>query len=94
MTTTQITIVNGPSKFDLMTALFVWKPERHKVEFTAANGTVYTASILACEAEDGSGECWNIRGVVSDSNGRLRIKKHFKGFFRTNTRAGFLKIDE
>ena len=33
--TSDINIVNGPSKFDLMTALFIWQPQRPEVEFTA-----------------------------------------------------------
>jgi len=91
--TTQINIVDGPSKFDLMTALFVWKPERLRVEFKADDGAIYKASINACEAEDGSGECWIIRGYAIDASSvRSRSAESYEGFFRTNTRAGFLRF--
>ena len=86
--TTQITIVDGPSKFDLMTALFVWKPERLKVMFVAENGDTYKATIRGCEAEDGSGECWIIRGY--SAKGDSQIAWPFEGFFRTNSRKGHL----
>ena len=92
--TTQINLVNGPSKFDLMAALFVWKPNRNWVKFQADDGSTYEALINACEAEDGSGECWIIRGVAHNNTQGGRANKHFKGFFRTNTRKGHLAFIE
>lgn len=94
-----ITITDGPSKFDLMTALFVWKPSRPVVEFRTSEGTL-SATIDLCKAEDGSGECWILEGRawpsrVVASDARLKIHKRFKGFFRTSgPRTGWLKFIE
>jgi len=83
-------LVSGPSKFDLMTALFVWKPERHEVIFVTRDGTKIRAHIGGCSAEDGSGESWNLRGY-----GQLSGEGDWFGFeayFRTSDRKGWIKI--
>lgn len=99
-----IAINNGPSKFDLMTALFVWKPHRPTVKFLLDDGREYTASILGCSSEDGSGESWNIVGQLHDiyfGGGGKGFEEHavlrqwygFKGHFSTANRKGWLKLD-
>ena len=89
--TSDINIVNGPSKFDLMTALFIWQPQRPEVEFTAENNAVFPAIINALESENGSGEDWIIRGFATYGNsGNSRLK--FTGYYSTRARKGWLRF--
>ena len=100
MTTQVIVIANGPGKFELMTSLFVWKPEKPTVQFVDERGQTYTASINGCEAEDGSGESWNLIGYVkvpfagdSKHPGAVVLKHcRFKAYFRTDRRQGRLEF--
>lgn len=89
MATHQFEIMDGPSKFDLMTALFVWKPERPKVLFSYGAGS-FNATISAVEAEDGSGESWNIKGYAYDNAARVKIHRQFHGYFHTGKRRGYI----
>jgi predicted nucleic acid-binding Zn ribbon protein len=91
-TSATISLVDGPSKFDLMTALFVWGPTRPTVRMRSSDGTVYAATITSCEAEDGSGECWNIKGVARRHATKIAFHEKFTGFFRTDTRKGFIRF--
>lgn len=85
-----VDIVDGPSKFDLMTALFVWKPTRPWVTFRLADGRRVQASIVAVSAEDGSGESWNLEGnlAVSEPGGPSR---RFRAYLRTSNRTGWMQ---
>lgn len=61
-------IIGGPSKFDLSIGLFVWNPRR-PVIFKAncpVGGTTFEVFVLSVQAEDGSGESWNIEGRVGE----------------------------
>ncbi len=61
------TLVKGPSKFDLMMALFDQKGnggKPHYVTFEADDGQKIAAKIQSVGIEDGSGESWIIEGVV------------------------------
>ena len=100
MSTTTMQIEDGPSKFDLMTSLFVWKPQRHRVRFKTP-GAEFEAAITSCEAEDGSGESWNLKGfiyplnknasqILESSCGKRPETKTFKSYFRTGDRKGSL----
>ncbi len=95
--TAQINLVNGPSKFDLMLALFDNKNANRKVTFLTESGNEYEAMISAVEAEGVSGESWNIKGsttvhVVGASEVR-RAHFRFVGHFRTSSpRMGHLKF--
>ncbi|HUQ30167.1 MAG TPA: hypothetical protein VM103_01465 [Candidatus Paceibacterota bacterium] len=90
--TSHVQIVNGPSKFDLMLALFEWKPNRPLVMFKTEGGKLLEASVTSVEAEDGSGESWNIEGYVGTERAR---KEHqatrFRAYFRTDSRRGVMK---
>jgi hypothetical protein len=95
------TLVKGPSKFDLMMALFDQKGnggKPHYVTFEAADGQKITAKIQSVGIEDGSGESWIIEGVVICV--AYRIGRHpttdreqfdFTGYFQTERRLGWLK---
>ncbi|HEY4501621.1 MAG TPA: hypothetical protein VJJ20_00960 [Candidatus Paceibacterota bacterium] len=99
-----ITLVNGPSKFDLMTALFIRKPEKPTLQFKPEHSTnddyTFTAVITGVSEEDGSGESWNISGYLRDifvvggpEHGGVARKVHsqpFKGYFSTSSRKGWL----
>ncbi len=98
------TLVKGPSKFDLMMALFDQKGnggKPHYVTFEADDGQKITAKIQSVGIEDGSGESWIIEGVVMSTQrptGRRPMKvSHqfdFTGYFQTERRRGWLKPKE
>ncbi len=69
MTSPEFVVIGGPSKFDLEKGLFVWNPRR-PVIFNAncPVGTSFEVYILSVQAFDGSGEHWNIEGMVGDVN--------------------------
>lgn len=87
----QIEIVAGPSKFDLMNSLFVWKPNHLTVDFMDPVGTHYEVMITAVEAEDGSGEKWLFKG--REIVGNKVSPKPLRGFIDTHTRMGHLVIE-
>jgi hypothetical protein len=80
-------ITNGPSKFDLMQALFVRQPTRPVFELSLTVGPVGLTKVKcmvnSVESEDGSGESWNIEGYVGD--------KKFTAFYRTDKRTGMYR---
>ncbi len=101
MTTIRSDISYGPSKFELMMALFDRKSVNTRdVEFRlGANDSTVVAHVVitGVEIEDGSGECWNFKGYVR------RVAPHPKGtvpppprncrgFYRTNTRRGSIEL--
>jgi hypothetical protein len=98
-----ISLINGPSKFDLMTALFMRKPEKPTVSFKPEYGhSDYIATILGVTEEDGSGESWNITGYLQsvyvaggkEHGGAARLVRsaRFKGYFSTADRKGWLAL--
>ncbi len=98
-----INVVNGPSKFDLMMALFTRKPQKPTVTFALEHAKEgYLATITGVSEEDGSGESWNIRGFLQDiyfagdglsplHGALLKVSRQpFKGYFSTADRKGWL----
>ncbi len=89
-------IKTGPSKFELLLALFDSRQvNTRKVEFRTDADTLYDAVITSVEREDGSGESWNIRGYLSEKKPGAKIPSpstNFEGYFRTDTRKGSLKF--
>lgn len=83
MTSTQIDITNGPSKFDLMIALFDMEREIRDLKFVTPEGDLY-CSILGVSAEDGSGESWCLHGMCGANN--------YEAYFHTRTRRGWFKL--
>lgn len=51
--------------------------------------------INGLEAEDGSGNCWIIRGYLADYDDSMNFESDamnfFEGFYNTNTRKGWLR---
>jgi hypothetical protein len=92
-----IHLSKGPSKFDLMLALFDRKSvNTRKVEFQTGANKSYTASISMVRAEDGSGDSWIIEGHAAESvisQKRFPIPNpgfEFSGYFNTATRKGHI----
>jgi len=96
-----VRIVNGPSKWDLILALF----ESKKMEFTVepikyGMRNVFRIQVNAVEAEDGSRESWNITGGIigisqwsrePNPNSVEKIAwRSCKIYFHTQCRSGIL----
>lgn len=92
MTTIRSDINQGPSKFELMLALFdrTVVGTRH-VEFNISNGTRSTIAgvvITGVEIDDGSGESWIFKGYTKNP-GKIR---NCLGWYRTDTRRGWIEL--
>lgn len=90
-------IINGPSKWDLSIALFDRKPKNRIVTFdtNCPLAAHIEVSVLSVQAEDGSGESWNIEGLVVDGNRATWTKgKRVFIHFYTNTRSGQIRFFE
>jgi hypothetical protein len=93
MSTQEFRITNGPSKFDLMVALFHGSCDnRHLVNFSVV-GEIYPIIVLinSVSREDVSGDCWIIKGSVFYQN-KAYAGKIVKIFFSTRTGNGNIKI--
>lgn len=98
MTAVRNDIIQGPSKFDLMLALFDRKVNnpRH-VDFKLSGGNVTTFVVInGVEVEDGSGENWIFKGyaknaTATDHQGAKTSSTCF-GFYRTDTRKGWIEF--
>lgn len=92
----EFTITAGPSKFDLMTSLFISTAETpHYVMFTLRLGLVHggvqqtQVCINSVEREDGGDERWRIKGWVVHSNDKFNGSK-IEGTYDTKERQGRL----
>lgn len=104
MTPNQFSVTGGPSKFDLQNALFCWNPRRPALfNATCPVSTAFEVFVLSVEAEDGSGESWNIEGVVGEVQRRNKVQIKFflpeRGqrvqlYFRTDRRQGHVEFFE
>lgn len=84
------TIMAGPSKFDLMLALFDLTANKpHKVSFTLHETTYTDVRVNSVSQEDGSGESWNIAGYISRAGDTL---ERFSAYYRTDLRTGRFKL--
>ncbi len=93
MTAFREDIVNGPSKFALMLALFDWEPHR-KVTITGQAGQKFELWITGISAEDGSGESWNIGGTTTVFREGKEESRNFSAYFRTDSRKGWISVRE
>jgi len=96
----QFIVLQGPSKFDLMTAVFVGQSDAQiRVKFgvqpygdkksTFPNHmTVCEARILGVEREDGSGERWIVKGYLYFKNDSAA----FSGYYTTQDRTGHFNV--
>lgn len=89
-----ITITSGPSKFDLMLALFDSGPDRvRSVVFESwvnRAKTSYSVHLNSVEREDGSGESWNFKGTCRTPG--APHSHQVEGYFSTRIRTGTLKF--
>ncbi len=94
----KLKIENGPSKFDLMLALFDnTTQEPRPVIFKLEGGDNLSNQsfiINGLERESGSGEDWNFSGFVwLDRIRRISEKtKGVHGYFSTQTRQGWVEM--
>ena len=89
----QINLVDGPSKFDLMLALFDKSSPERRVNFKSLAGSTFDCSVLSVRAEDGSRESWEIEGwasLVPVSGGQLVMQRYVKVYFHTGRRRGII----
>ncbi len=92
MGSNEFTISNGPSKFDLMLALFDSKqPNLRRVTFHLSNGNKLEASISAVQMEDGSGESWLFTATGRFTTGAIEFRS-CTGYYDTVTRNGRVTI--
>ncbi|MEK7641045.1 MAG: hypothetical protein AAB389_03555 [Patescibacteria group bacterium] len=98
MASSRLKIVNGPSKFDVMMALFAKNSDSATVDFEVQEfvagaieiGTFRKVIISALERESGNGESWMFQGW--DCNEGPHKATKVEGFFCTRTRTGWMKI--
>lgn len=84
-------IVNGPSKEALKNALFERAPQVQKVTFSIEKGIAQEVTIFRVEAEDNSGESWNIFGEARakiEGSKLVLLRKRVNIHFRTKNRKG------
>ncbi|MDP3974828.1 MAG: hypothetical protein Q8P88_00880 [Candidatus Jorgensenbacteria bacterium] len=95
----RFTIVNGPSKFDLMVALFK-KDEEVRFTLDSLSGSEEVAqsevSIMlnGVSVEDGSREHWLISGFYTEPERPAHREVNwtrFEGYYDSRTRTGWLK---
>jgi len=81
---------NGPSKYDLMMALFEEKPVTFTLQRTGeVNAEVVTGKITGIAREDASKESWMLVGFIVDRP-PVNEDMSFKAWYETRTRHGWL----
>lgn len=100
MTTNHANITAGPSKFDLMLALFdrdIYNSRKveFKVKRKGAKDVTVTVNIYGVSIADSDGDSWRFHGSVQEvipfaaKDEVLPGLRHFvEGYFRTDTRKG------
>ena len=97
--TGQVDISDGPSKFDLMLALFdayqhgQGKTSIRRVMFGTAIGLV-EARITSVSIEDGSNESWLISGSFTRLEDGTWWLYNFDGYYSTRRRKGYLQAPQ
>lgn len=94
MTAQRFNIVNGPSKFSLMVALFdATSANQRYVSFTILANSLtkmtISVSLNSATREDGSGQNWLFAGYLSIAN---HDNKSVKGYFSIKNRKGWIEI--
>jgi len=90
-------IVDGPSKWDLMLALFDSRGGSRFVEMRTTRGSSKNVTrrhlvIHTLQQEDGSGNNWNFEGYLVDEEPLNRYAAQISGFYSIHKRKGSLKI--
>lgn len=83
-------IKNGPSKYDLMTALFSGTPVEFSIETAPGSGFAprKKAHVLSVEAEDGSMESWNIVLSIDGTRDNHKI------YYSSKNRTGVVTVEK
>jgi hypothetical protein len=101
MTTISATIVGGPSKLDLMLALFDRKPNNTRdVEFKFAGPGKVSALVIidGIDAADSAGESWYYRGHIlkmlpnSANASNPPARRRMEGYYDTETQQGSIRL--
>ncbi|MDO8425182.1 MAG: hypothetical protein Q7T01_01560 [bacterium] len=80
---------DGPSKWDLMQAMFVQNELRPAITFTTEqDGRTLAVSITYLGREDGSGESFLFQGTLVNSGRNAAAR----GYFHARTRKGWIEI--
>ena len=86
-----VTIIGGPSKFDLMLAMFDGRYiSPRTVTFKLEGDDELTTSIDSVQAEDGSAESWNFKGKGCRKSNASEVVD-VDGYFSTANRRGWLR---
>lgn len=92
MATMRFTICDGPSKYDLMLALF----ERKKVNFSVAVYGVrrsFVGHIAEIKAEPGtSREDWLFTAFLCMADRMIGVTEEVKGYYSVRTRSGWVDL--
>jgi hypothetical protein len=87
-------ITHGPSKFDLMLALFDSpSPNFRHVVFHIEGGMMFEANINGVEKEDGSAESWNFV-ATGRTDARSDYWMSVQGYYNTISRKGVITFPE
>lgn len=87
---THKTIVGGPGNMDLMFSLFAPYDKPFPVVFSTNDGQIIRMLIKSMEREDGTGESWNITGVILASSPTERKEVSF--YYSAKQRRGTIKL--
>lgn len=86
-------ILNGPSKFDLMLALFDRAgASPRSVYFTLHSDEQAEVVVTGVEAESGSGEEWLFKGYRRLRTQDVAAPQNVVGFYSTQHRKGWVQL--
>ncbi len=97
MSSTATSITDGPSKWDLALALFDRSMVNSRRATFTWGGTKHSVRVHSVEAEDGSGESWNIKGnawpcVLNNKTTCPPPSQSVMIYFRTDKRKGVVTL--
>lgn len=96
----ELTINDGPSKFEIMVALFE-RRSRDGLPVTLCTGdsertsrTFWAATVNSCAAQIAPhGETWRLRGLISEGAGSIKSSARiYEAVFDTSKRRGVITI--
>ncbi|MFA5229931.1 MAG: hypothetical protein WC422_00410 [Candidatus Paceibacterota bacterium] len=80
----QVSLENGPGKFEIMLSLF----DKKEIAFTLCGGHVLGVRITSVQEEDGSGESWNLEGRLT---GQF-ASQSFRAYYSTKRNKGSITL--
>lgn len=89
--TAEIEIISGPSKDELVAALFEGGADHRRSVFFAVNRVPEYARVVinGIRREDGSGESWLFSGYLAEGR---ENSPNIEGYFSTRTGRGWLRF--